>query len=59
MKLRELRKKRGLTMNALAKKSGVSAAAICLLEQKKRNPNYITISKLARALGVTPEKLMK
>ena len=46
-------------MNALAKKSGVSAAAICLLEQKKRNPNYITISKLARALGVTPEKLMK
>lgn len=50
--LRELREKRGFTVNQLALKSGVSAAHISRLENERRSvPKPKTINKLANVLG--------
>lgn len=52
-KLTELRESAGLSQYALAKKAGVSKQAISLLEKGENEPNWTTVKKLARALGVS------
>lgn len=47
------RKKRGLSQEDLAAKSGVSQQAISMIESGKRSPTETTMSMLANGLGCT------
>jgi transcriptional regulator with XRE-family HTH domain len=51
--LRELRESRGISMRALAAKSGLSANALSMIERGKTSPSVSTLYKLADALGVS------
>ncbi|MCA2000832.1 MAG: helix-turn-helix domain-containing protein [Chloroflexi bacterium] len=51
--LRELREARGVSMRALAAKSGLSANALSMIERGKTSPSVSTLYKLADALGVS------
>lgn len=46
------RKEQGLTQAVLAKKSGLSQTAICLVERGGKNSNLNTLAKIADALGM-------
>ena len=50
--LRRIRKQSGVSIGALAEKTGVSKGAISQIEQGNGNPTITTITKLAEALGV-------
>ncbi len=52
-RLRELRELRGISMRALATKSGLSANALSMIERGKTSPSVSTLYKLADALGVS------
>ncbi len=52
------RKLLGLDQKDLAAKVGITPAALCLIEQGKRNPSLSTLGLLATALGVTPSALL-
>jgi transcriptional regulator with XRE-family HTH domain len=58
-KVRELRIKKGLSQEQLAELSGLHRTYISSLELGKRNVSLINIFALAKALGVTPDKLLK
>jgi transcriptional regulator with XRE-family HTH domain len=58
-KLKELRRRRVLTMEELAEKAGVGRNTIWRLEHGVMGAQPRTIRKLARALGVEPEELVK
>jgi transcriptional regulator with XRE-family HTH domain len=55
--LREARLRALLSMRQLARKAGLSATTIYLLENHQRTPQLLTIYKLSRALGVNPEEI--
>lgn len=48
--LREAREKRGLSMNAVAERSGLSQPMVSLVERELRNPTIDTLLRLAFAL---------
>lgn len=48
--LREEREKRGLSMNAVAERSGLSQPMVSLVERELRNPTIDTLLRLAIAL---------
>jgi transcriptional regulator with XRE-family HTH domain len=52
IKLRQLRKERGLSIRALARASGISANALSMIERGRSSPTVSTLYKLAAALGV-------
>ena len=58
-RLRQLRVERALSLRALAQRSGVAFDTINKLELGHRPARLVTIRKLADALGVEPEELMK
>jgi transcriptional regulator with XRE-family HTH domain len=58
-RLRDLRKRRLLTQEQLADRSGVGIATIVRVERNQVEPRSSTIRKLAEALGVEPEELVK
>ena len=51
-RLRELRSERNLSIRALARKSGLSANALSMIEREKTSPSVSTLYKLADAMGV-------
>lgn len=55
--LRKVRSEKGYSLEALAKLSKISKAAIFNIEQGKALPGALTIAKLAPALGVDYEYL--
>lgn len=58
-RLRELRRRRVLTLRELEEVSGVSYATVWRLESgRATDARPSTIRKLARALGVEPEELI-
>ena len=59
MTLREARgrRKRLMTQEELAKKSGVDQTYISLIEASKRNPSDDIKQRLAKALGIAPSRL--
>ena len=57
MKLKELRLKAVLSQEDLGRKAGISPATVNRLERDKQKPNFITIRKLAKALGVEPGEI--
>ena len=59
MKLRALRERRFLSQRDLEELSGVSHVTISRIEQGYRKPWPRTARKLAAALGVQPEELVK
>jgi transcriptional regulator with XRE-family HTH domain len=58
-KFRQLRRQRVLTMEELAKKADVGRNTVWRLEHGVMGAQPRTIRKLARALGVEPEELVK
>jgi transcriptional regulator with XRE-family HTH domain len=58
-KLRELRRRRMLSLRELEQRSGVAFDNINKLENEKRRAQPRTLRKLADALGVEPHELMK
>ena len=53
------RRRRGLSQEALAEKSGFSQQYLSGLEQGRRNPTIVTVFELADALGTTPIELLR
>jgi transcriptional regulator with XRE-family HTH domain len=58
-RLRDLRKRRLLTQEQLAERSSVGIATIVRVERNQVEPRGSTIRKLAEALSVDPEELVK
>jgi transcriptional regulator with XRE-family HTH domain len=58
-RLRELRRRRVLTLEELAEKAGVGRNTIWRLEHGVMGAQPRTIRKLARALNVEPEELVR
>jgi transcriptional regulator with XRE-family HTH domain len=56
-RVRELRRRRGLTLEELAELSGVSRAMISKLERGEKNPTLVVAARLADGLGVTLSRL--
>ena len=57
-RVRILRDRAGLTMRALAERSGVHVSTICATEIGKTQPRVETLRALAAALGVTVAALL-
>lgn len=51
-RVRELRARRGISLEALAEKSGVSKSMISLVERGESSPTAVVLEKLATGLGV-------
>lgn len=58
-KLREIRLKKKKSQGDIAKVLGVHRSYISGLERGKRNPSLLTVHKVAKALKVSIEDLMK
>lgn len=58
LRIKEIRKARGLTVEALADRAGLSKSYLSELENGKKNANAPRIEAIARALGVTPFELI-
>ncbi len=58
-RLRELRRRRVLSMRDLEERSGISHNTIWRIESGRQGAHPRTIRKLAEALGVEPEELLK
>ena len=52
-RIKELRRRRGLAMRELAKRSGVSHSTISLIERDRLSPSVDTLSAVLEALGST------
>ena len=57
-KIKEARKKAGLTQKELGQKLGLSFQAIAQWENDLRNPKFETLKKIADALGVNIDSLL-
>ncbi len=58
-RLRDLRKRALLTQEQLAERSGVAISTVIRIERNQVEPQGRTIRKLAEALGVEPQELVK
>jgi transcriptional regulator with XRE-family HTH domain len=52
IKIRELRSQRGLSLRALAERSGLNVNTLSQIENSKTSPSVSTLQQLARALNV-------
>ena len=58
-RLRDLRKRALMSQRELAKRSGVGVTTIVRIERNQVEPQGATIRKLAEALGVEPQELVR
>jgi transcriptional regulator with XRE-family HTH domain len=58
-RIRELRKKKGLSQEGLALESGLDRSYVGGVERGERNISLENIEKLGRALGVSPSELLR
>lgn len=56
-RIRNLRRKRGLTQEDLAEALDLSVAYVSLIERGGRNPPYTTVVLIAQALGASASEL--
>ena len=56
--LKEERQRRGLSLNLLAEKAGLSRQTITFVEQELRIPSLETLLRITTALGVDLEKII-
>lgn len=57
--LRDAREKRGVSMNVLAQKCGLSQSSISLIERGLRVPNLDTLLRIAEVLDVNLGKVIQ
>jgi transcriptional regulator with XRE-family HTH domain len=57
-RVREHRRSRGLTQEALAEALDLSVAYVSLIERGGRNPPYTTVVAIARALDVPTSRIV-
>lgn len=57
LRIKEICKEKGLTLNALAEKIGISQPSISGIATGKQKPSFDTLDKLAEALGVEVSEL--
>ncbi|MFI6815545.1 helix-turn-helix domain-containing protein [Nonomuraea sp. NPDC050328] len=57
--VRGQRTHRGLTLDALAQRAGVSKGMLVQIEQGRTNPSVSTLTRIAAALGTTVAKLVE
>jgi transcriptional regulator with XRE-family HTH domain len=57
--LRKIRKRAGLSQEALGHASGLHSTEVGRLERATRDPRLGTLVKLARALDTTPAELLQ
>jgi transcriptional regulator with XRE-family HTH domain len=57
-RIRALRRERGLTLEVLGERSGVSRAMISKLERGEKNPTLVVAAKVAEGLGVSLSQLV-
>lgn len=57
-RVREQRRSRGLTQEALAEALDLSVAYVSLIERGGRNPPYTTVVAISRALGVSMSRII-
>lgn len=58
-RLASLRKDKGITQDALARMIGTARVTICRYEIGTREPDIETLIRIADALGVTVDELVK
>ncbi len=57
--LKRIRTEKGITQGDIVRNLGVSRSFINNIENGKTNPTLATITKLARAVGVSVDELLK
>ena len=57
LRIKELCKERGLTLNQLAEKIGVSQPSISGIATGRQKPSFDTLERLASALNISPAEL--
>lgn len=57
-RLREVRKKRGLTQTELGELIGVGKSAICCYEKETRNPTLEAVIEMIQVFGVSADYLL-
>ena len=56
--LKEERQQRGLSLNVLAEKAGLSRQTVSYVEQEAQSPSLDTLLRITWALGVDLEKII-
>lgn len=56
--LKRIRAKKNLSQGDIARRLGIGHGFVCNIENGKTNPTLSTITKLAKALDVSIDKLM-
>jgi transcriptional regulator with XRE-family HTH domain len=59
LNLKKIRTKKNISQGDIARDLGVSRGFISTIENGKTNPTLSTISKLAKALSVSSDELLK
>ncbi len=59
LNLKKIRTKKSISQGDIAKELGVSRGFISTIENGKTNPTLSTITKLAKALNVSTNELLK
>ena len=57
-RIKSIRKRKGLTLQELAEKSGISATAISAIERSVSSPTVTTLAGIGRALGESLSSLL-
>ena len=57
--LKRIRMEKGITQGDIVRKLGISRSFVSNIENGKTNPTLSTISKLAKALGIPTNELIK
>jgi transcriptional regulator with XRE-family HTH domain len=57
--LRQEREKRGLSMNAVAERAGLSQQMVSYVEREMRNPTLETLLRISAAIGIDFAKVMR
>ncbi|MGI8860147.1 MAG: helix-turn-helix domain-containing protein [Rubrobacteraceae bacterium] len=57
-RVKDLRKRRGITLEALAERSGVSRAMISKVERGEKNPTLVVAARIAEGFAVTLSGLL-
>jgi transcriptional regulator with XRE-family HTH domain len=59
LRIRQLRNRKGVSLRALARLSGVGVATLARIESRKANPRLNTLIRLADVLDVSIQQLFE
>jgi transcriptional regulator with XRE-family HTH domain len=58
-RMKELRKKKGFSQEAFADHAGLHRVAVGWIEQGRRVPSLITLTKIAKGFGISLSELLR